>query len=280
MMVAFLQAIGVALLALAGVALGRWCSRLPGSWWSLGYILPLLVIVLVAIGNRKAEWQFVPPFSWLMTGRAEFALTGFAAAWMLTTPLSRLPRPRDRFVVAGAMVFFVATLSVWPFLAPGLIRERQLALETRVDDDGICRQSTKYNCGPAAAVTALRRLGLSAEEGDLAVLAYTTPTSGTAPDLLCRAIERRFADADIECVFRSFGTIDDLRLEGIPVVVVKLSFLIDHYVAVLEVDEESVLVGDPLSGLQRWSREEFERRWRKTGIVIRRPNPPLGSVHF
>jgi hypothetical protein len=30
------------------------------------------------------------------------------------------------------------------------------ALTTRLDADGVCRQSNHYTCGPAAAVTALR----------------------------------------------------------------------------------------------------------------------------
>ena len=51
-------------------------------------------------------------------------------------------------------------------------------------------QSNGYNCGPAAAVTALRRLGLPAEEGELAILAHTSSAAGTSCDTLCTAIER------------------------------------------------------------------------------------------
>jgi predicted double-glycine peptidase len=50
-----------------------------------------------------------------------------------------------------------------PFLVPALIKERLSNLTTRLDSNGICYQSTDYTCGPAAAVTALRRLGLQAD---------------------------------------------------------------------------------------------------------------------
>jgi predicted double-glycine peptidase len=54
---------------------------------------------------------------------------------------------------------------------------------------------------------------------------------------------------------------------------VKFGLLIDHYVTVLEVTETHVIVGDPLTSLTKLSREEFDRRWRRIGIVLSRTEP-------
>jgi hypothetical protein len=56
-------------------------------------------------------------------------------------------------------------VAIVPFLAPAFNRGYLAGLKTRIDADGVCRQSSEYTCGPAAAVTALRKLGLPAEEG-------------------------------------------------------------------------------------------------------------------
>lgn len=59
--------------------------------------------------------------------------------------------------------------------AAALVQAQLRSLPTRVDPDGVCLQNTPYTCGPAAAVTALRRLRLPAEESELAKLAFISP---------------------------------------------------------------------------------------------------------
>jgi predicted double-glycine peptidase len=46
--------------------------------------------------------------------------------------------------------------------------------------------------------------------------------------------------------------------------------MVDHYVTVLEVTDSEVVVGDPLDGLDRMSYDEFRRKWRFEGVVLRR----------
>jgi hypothetical protein len=38
----------------------------------------------------------------------------------------------------------------------------------------------------------------------------------------------------------------------------------------LEVNDRAVLVGAPLTGLEWWPIEEFTKRWRFQGVVLRR----------
>lgn len=152
----FLEAFGVALLSAFGSWLGWKFSRLSKPYWFLGYLLPFLLLVVYGLCRYFPALSFMPPISWMMMGRTQFAIIGFIAAMILTSPLSRLPRPRDRRVVALMMVLIVLCQSIWPFIAPVVNRSALAQVKTRFDADGICMQSTDYNCGPAAAVTGLR----------------------------------------------------------------------------------------------------------------------------
>lgn len=266
----WLETAGILVLGALGVWAGYGCSRLPGRWWTVGYFTPLLLVILIGLAHRSRTLEFHQPLSSLMAGRREYALLAFFGTVLLVTPMGRLPRPRDRLAVgllAAAVLLFV---SAWPFISPVFVANRQRALVTREDAHGVCLQGTDYNCGPAAAVTALRRLGFKAEEGELAVLARTSSIHGTEPDVLARTLERRYGAEGLVVNYRPFRSIDDLPRGGCTLVVVKFSFLIDHYVAVLEVGPENVVVGDPLSGREVWSRDEFLQRWRKVGIALKR----------
>jgi len=162
-------------------------------------------------------------------------------------------------------------LSVLPFLMPVLMIGYNSGLKTRVDDDGVCLQSNGINCGPAAAVTALRMLDLDGEEGELAILAYTSPVSGTPPDLLCNALTRRYAGQNLKCDYRLFKSISEMKdTKEVVIAVIKFSFLIDHYVTVMEITDDAVIVGDPLHGKSTYTREQFEEKWRHTGVVLSR----------
>ena len=141
-------------------------------------------------------------------------------------------------------------------------------IETKIDIDGVCIQSNSYNCGPASAVTALHHLGIDAGEGELAILAHTTPFTGTPTDLLCNAINMRFAKDGIHAEYRTFKNVEEM--DGIePVIaVIKYSLFVDHFITVIDVTESEVIVGDPLAGKYPLSVKDFNAKWRRTGIHI------------
>ena len=263
-----LETAGVSALGIIGVVLGRWFSRLPKPYWLLGYLFPLTMIVLIGLAYRIRPLEFLPPFTWMMAGRRELALTALIGTMVLTTPLSRLPLRRDRIAVRILMVWVVVQVTVWPFLAPAFNQNKLAALQTRVDADGVCLQSNEYTCGPAAAVTALRLLGFPAEESEIALLARTTSAQGTQPDVLANTLRQRYGADGLTCEYRSFEDVDDLRLPGYTLALVKFAFMVDHYVAVLDVNDTSVVVGDPLSGRQVLPRAEFAKKWRRVGVVL------------
>lgn len=266
----WLESLGVALLAGAGVALARWISRLPKPYWFLGYLIPLLLVLLYAFASYMPAFIFVPPVSWIMMGRVKFAAFGTIAAMLLTTPLTRLPKRRMRIAVSVLIAVIVWQISIWPFLAPAFNRGYLSRLQTRIDAQGICRQSTDYNCGPAAAVTALRKLGLPAEEGEIAILTHASSATGTEPDVIAAELQKRYGPDGLTAQYLAFTNVLELKGACPVLAVVKFNFLIDHFVTVLAVTDKEVVVGDPLSGQTTLSHKEFEDQWRFLGVVLRR----------
>jgi Peptidase C39 family len=269
-MIPWPESLADALFALSGAGLGFWFSRLKKPYWTLGYFIPLSLILLYGFAIHKPATWFVPPISWLMLGRRKFAVIGFVATMVLTTPLSRLPRKRDRAVICVLMAAIVFGMSVWPFLAPAFNQNYLARLQTKIDPNGICRQSTSYTCGPATAVTALRKLGFPAEEGQIAILSHTTAATGTPPDILAQVLQERYGKDGLIAEYHAFKDISELKNAGLTLAVIKFTFMVDHYVAVLEVTDSEVVVGDPLDGLDRMSYDEFRQKWRFEGVVLRR----------
>ena len=264
---AWLKTIGVSVLAAFGVVGGWRCSRWRYPWWLAGYVAPLAIVALIGLSRWFLWLELRPPFRWVMAGRTEFALLAPVFTLLLTNLLLRLRRTREKVLLAILMVAAVISQSVLAFLLPALQYHRLSALKTFVDVNGVCIQSNGYTCGPAATVTALREIGVHAHEGELSVLAHTTPTTGTQPDVLCQAIHQRYA---VPCRQAFFRNISELR-PCVPVVaVVKFSFLTDHFVTVLDVTDTAVVIGDPLTGRVEMTHEAFAKRWRRCGIVFDR----------
>ncbi len=66
------------------------------------------------------------------------------------------------------------------------------------------------------------------------------------------------------------GSVAELRSIVPFLAVIKFNIMLDHYVTVLEVSDDGVTVGDPLLGLTKLSRAEFEDKWRFVGVVLKR----------
>ncbi|OHB72820.1 MAG: hypothetical protein A2Z25_00645 [Planctomycetes bacterium RBG_16_55_9] len=266
----WVEAGGVVLIALSGALSGRVFSHFHRPFWALGYIVPAVLIAMLVLVRFDPALQFVRPFAWIADGRIRFVTLSLAVAMGLTVPLSRLPYKWEKLIVCILMAAFVTWFSVMPFLMPALVREKLSHLRTQFDKNGICRQTTDYTCGPAAAVTALGRLGLTAEEGELAVLSYSSPITGTLPACLSTALQRRYNADGLRCRYRRFASIDQLRKAGVTLAVVREALLKDHCITVLEVTDDAVTVADPVTGVRLMPPKEFERIWRFSGIVLQR----------
>jgi len=272
----WLETTGVVLIAVFGVFAGRVFSRFRKPYWVLGYILPGLLIAMLAMLRFNNTLYFISPFSWIAAGRVRYVVLSLTVSMGLTVPLSRLPYKFEKLIVCLLMAGFVTWFSVLPFLMPALMKERLSNLQTKFDKNGICRQTTDYTCGPAAAVTALGKLGLTAEEGELAVLSYSSPVTGTLPSCLSSALQDRYSAEGLSCRYRRFDSISQLKNAGITLALVREAFLMDHCLAVLEVTDDAVTVADPVTGTRLMPYEQFEKIWRFCGIVLQRS--PLQSI--
>jgi hypothetical protein len=266
----WLETVGIILVALLGVFLGKAFSRPRKAYWVVGYFLSFLLIVFLAVTRYFNSLAFVPPFVWVAAGRVKFVIFSLAVTMGLTTPMSRLPYKFEKVVIYILMVVVVVWFSVLPFLVPALIEGHLANLTTLVDSDGICFQTTDYTCAPAAAVTALRKLGLPAQEGEIAVLSHTSPVAGTLPGCLRTALQNRYGNEGLRCQYRRFDSIRQLKDAGLTLAVVKSAFLSDHCVAVLEVSDGMVTIADPVIGKKSLSYKQFEEIWRFSGVVLKR----------
>lgn len=266
----WLETIGVILVALLGIILGRAFSSLRKPSWTLGYFLSAALIATLVVTRARGTLSSVPLLSWLTTGRIRFVIVSLAVTMGLTTPLSRLPYKVERLTICILMGVVVVWFSILPFLVPALIRDDLVNLETRIDSDGVCFQTRDYTCAPAAAVTALRKLGLPAHEGEIAILSHSSPIAGTLPTCLCTALENRYGTDGLKCQYRHFDSLAQLKDAGLTLAVLKDAFLSDHCVAVLEVSNHTVTVADPITGKKTIPHEQFEKVWRFSGVVLKR----------
>jgi predicted double-glycine peptidase len=265
----WLESLAAAAIAVLAFLLGRLSSKLPKPYWILGCLIPLAILLLYCVTIFEPEVTMVPPLSWMLAGRAKFVCFNFVTTMVLSAPLGRLPQKRTRVMVC-LLIAVLTSMSIVPFAAPAFNRSYLAQLKTRVDGDGVCRQSNPYTCGPAAAVTVLRKLGVPAEEGEIAILSHTSALTGTAPDVLAQAMQKRYATNGVTVEYRGFRNARELANAGLTVAVMQFNALQDHCVAILGVETNRVLIGDPLSGLNSMSIEEFENKWQFVGIVVRR----------
>ncbi|HER19614.1 MAG TPA: hypothetical protein ENO14_01055, partial [Chromatiales bacterium] len=178
--------------AVCGVFLANALSCRPKAWW-MGCALPLVLLALLTIGR----------LSWITTATVlhriavsqwRYPLLALAISLGLWTCVPRLRFMWQRRLLIGMMGAFLLWFCVVPFATAAVLASDLSRLPNRFDAHGICRQSRPYTCGPAAAVTALRALGLPADEGRLAWLSRSTPFSGTLPQTLAHVLQTQYED--------------------------------------------------------------------------------------
>jgi hypothetical protein len=266
----WLETTAVTVLALLGIAVGWVFSRLKNPYWAWGYFIPLLLIAILLGATYISSQSLVSVLAWVSGGRARFIILCLAVTVGSMTLLGRLPRKLEKAFVFVLMVGVVTWSSVLPFLVPALIQDELAALKTNFDSNNICFQSTDYTCAPAAAVTALTKLGFEAQEGQIAMLSHTSPVAGTLPWCLYKALQNQYGPKGLQCRLRYFDSVGELRNGGITLAVVRDAFLLDHCVAVLDVTDNFVTVADPVWGRRSMSHKQFEKVWRFYGIVLQR----------
>jgi len=158
-----------------------------------------------------------------------------------------------------------AAILLVPFVKP-LINPLDLgALRDRCDGV-VCLQSSFSTCGPASAATILRGFGQNVTEKDLALESFTS-RGGTEAWYLARALRKRgnitkfvFSDSALP-----YPAVAGVRLQGDA----------GHFIAILDEDNATFTVVDPLSGVTSLSAEDLRKKYRFTGffMTITPPRP-------
>jgi predicted double-glycine peptidase len=269
-MVGWIELAGIIYTAIIGAEAGRSFARLKSSWWYLGYLFPLALIMLLLVISFAGLNAVTPLFTWISAGRLRFFIIALTVSMGAMTLITRLTNRIEKAFVFLAMLAVLTWGAVLPFVMPLVVKNELANILTKTDADNICVQSTPYTCGPAAAVTALRKLGFQAQEGELAILAHTSPIVGTMPWTLCKAIQDRYADAGVNCQFRHFDSIAQMRESSdVTLVVIKDAFMLDHCVTVLDITDNAVIIGDPILGKIQMSHKYFQNVWRSYGITLK-----------
>ena len=272
---ALLKFIGVLLLIIASFFIAFRLSRLQSRSWLIVYLVTFTILLLIVILKRFPWLQFEQPFSLFFQGRSEILITGVVSILLLITPLPRLPFKNQKRMVILLSILCVCCSTLLPFFLPLVDYKYLRSLTTTMDSDGVCLQSNGYTCGPAAAVTVLRQLGINAREGELAESLNTNFASGTAFKALHQVINEKYCKNGIQCRYRHFKSITDMKGFEPLIVLFKYTFMVDHYVAVLHLTDKGVIIGDPLKGKLTLSYKDFEYQWRHCGLIITKKNVSL-----
>ena len=117
-------------------------------------------------------------------------------------------------------------------------------------------------------VTLLRVFGIPATEGEMAQLSLYAPGSGLSAHQAAYVLMKKFKHTSrnrrvaVEVpAGDNIGELPTSFLAGI-----KYSFWTNHMVCVLRVVDKGMIVGNPLSGRNKWDLDYFKSKW--TGIVV------------
>jgi peptidase C39-like protein len=257
-------------LAVGAAWVGTRLARLPGRAWMWGWVVPLGILYAAAMGLNFPQFSFTPPLSWITGGWGRWIVVACTASMTLGTLISRLPKSRSHGVLWMLCGVVILRTAAAPFLSPLFTQGTLRSLITQVDGHGVCLQGTFYNCGPAAAVTALRRLGFAAEEGELALLCGTTCLIGTPDDFIADGLREKYGPQGLVVERRYVASIDELRGWPVSIAAIKYNSFVDHYVTVLGFKGDQIVLGDPLCGEDTRPVEDFVKDWRHVAILLRR----------
>jgi len=255
----------VLLMAFAGA---RIASRLSRKMWVWGLVFPASILMLIFIAHRKAWLQLFFPFSWLTDAKIEPPLMTCAIVLLFSALISRLTRERTRTLAAALTAVLVTYHAVMPLAMPLALRPAFAQMITRINAEGVCLQTQSYSCGPAAAVTSLRAMGVPANESDLVIESRCQPPGGVDAPALAQAINSLYGSYGVTAECRLFDGVGEIPVHAIASL--RRPNGKGHAVAVLEISEYAVVVGDPASGIWRMPRRIFEKWWTGVAVVVAR----------
>lgn len=267
-MMQWIETLGMLLISTLGISLGAWAAAHSQRACRCALAVAFSLLGVVLLARFKSLWADMPFLCPVAVGRMRFVFLVLTITIGLTSTVNHFRGRFCRASVCAMMVAMVSVLIACPFLIPALAQKDLALSKTTIDSDGICRQSRQYTCGPAAAVTALKKLGFEVEEGFLAMKARTAPFIGTSPWELQTAINREYGGAGVVCRLSYLDSLESIPEESVFLAIIAVDSIIDHCVVVINYTNSVVTLADPAEGLIAMNRQDFMDQWRKYGMVL------------
>lgn len=235
-------------------------ERAPPGWLLLGagglLAVPWLAFLAyythVLDGPLYYEWR-----SWPWTDFTAGGIGALVAVVRARRPTGEIPESEagtraSADLWAGAA--FTALLVVLAFAKPalGLMHPEELH---DVWVDGVCIQTSDASCGACTTATVLRALGEEEVTEREIALAAATARTGTLNWLLARELR----DRGYQARFTAPGTPWEATP---PAILGVIADGVGHFVVLLAAEGDRVVIGEPLSGREELTRDEFGRRYR------------------
>ena len=242
-------------------------------------VIILLTICLIPVITRAVLIMF-PSLEYRFLDHDTYALLRpwWSVPFSIALFVSAAPHMSSRLAHVGLIGFslilwaggtdrLLATATVGPAVMGGV-----------VGHDAVCRQTTNFTCGAAAAATLLHQFDIEATEAEMADLCWTNAVTGTDEMCLSRGIRKKLVGRNLTTQVAS-GSFEDLvALEGPAAVTVRYKPLIEHWVVVFRISNRHVRVGDPMGGIRTYTIEEFKEAWCGLMVSIERDRRSPASV--
>lgn len=253
------------LLLALGVFFLAWKATRPGNavWMAVVGVVLSAPAVLFAIYYLKvlgeAQW-FYTFRSWPYT-ELTAAGVGVFAGWL---QYQRDRHPQCKRIFSVYFIPLLMTLCVAaPYLKQVVLRPDWNAYSDKWSED-VCLQSSESSCGPASAATLLHALGHKVTEKQIAQASFTT-RRGTENWYLLRTIRRYGVDASY---LVTAAGIENIRYPAIAGVVLKNAGDAGHFITILGLSDDAVVVGDPMFGRKIIPRKILSDYYTFTGFYI------------
>lgn len=189
------------------------------------------------------------------------SLTGSEFAFsLLALPAGMVSRI---FSVVSRVFFLVMAVmaAILPFVKPMIAPLDYDGLRDIWRDD-VCIQSGPSTCGPSSTATIFRSYGVETTQQELAREAMSYQ-GGTECWHLARAIRKR--GYEVQFHIKPSGLPDKIPTPAIAGV--RMGD-IGHFIAVLEDEDGELVIGDPMYGRSKASRERFQEEYDFTGFYM------------
>jgi predicted double-glycine peptidase len=158
------------------------------------------------------------------------------------------------------------------------------SLENNLQPNGVFQQTSDSSCAPAALATVLQLWGINATESSAARLAGTSLLGTSMPQIIVAARGFGMEGAELDTTWAQMRQIN--RPGVIATWLYSENGKAPHAIALLGMDDESVIIGDPAFGkIYQVGKTEFlDRHWRNQYVPIFRPSEitlaPVQTTEF